>query len=117
MIKAINNVKRVRISYSFYKNFFSECKTEENSYRAKDKTIIVIIPDDGIKIPNTWKRDGQTFLTPTRVRITVYGSGACRSFLVEKNVTSVSAYQSKTIQPGAHSIKNLITVVNSFENN
>lgn len=109
------NKKTVRMSYCFYKKFFSECEIEQNSYCEKNKTISVIIPIIDEKIPKTWKKDGQSLIPSRGVVVRVYGSGVSRSFVVECNYWSISKYKTKTINPGVNSIKNLIETVKEFE--
>lgn len=107
--------KSVRISYSFYKKYFNECKTEAGSYREKDRTIIVHVPESAETIPETWQKFEQGFYTPGGCVVRVYGNGVARSFVVECNTWSVSKYKSKQIKPGTNSIKNLLAAVQEFE--
>lgn len=53
--------KMVKVSYSFYKKYFRECKTGE--YDEKRKTIEIEVPKRP-PFPKEWKADGGYRYTP-----------------------------------------------------
>lgn len=110
--------KMVKVSYSFYKKYFRECKTGE--YDEKRKTIEIEVPKRP-PFPKEWKADGGYRYTPDGIKIYTYGSGYQESYLVsvlhEVELSSGEKVVRETttmVRPGVNARQQVMDVVAEY---
>ena len=110
--------KMVKVSYSFYKKYFRECKTGE--YDEKSKTIEIEVPNRP-PFPKEWKADGGYRYTLDGIKIYTYGSGYQESYLVsvlhEVELSSGEKVIRETttiVRPGVNARQQVMDVVAEF---
>ena len=111
-------MKIIKMSYSFYKKYFRECKTGE--YDSQRKTINIEVPER-IKFPRNWKVCGAHHYTPEGIEIFTYGSGYSESYtvIVRYNTTPEAkvpcvAEKRKTINPGVTARQQVLDTIAEF---
>lgn len=110
--------KTVKVSYSFYKKYFRDCKTGE--YDPKRKTIEIEVPERP-KFPKDWKSDGIHHYTPEGIEVVTYGSGYSESYNVivaydlhpEAEIPCIRE-KLKTVYPSIHARQDVLAVVSEF---
>ena len=111
-------MKTIKMSYSFYKKYFRECKTGE--YDSQRKTIEIEVPER-IKFPRNWKTNGAHRYTPDGIEIFTYGSGYSESYYVtvrynthpEAKIPCIREQQ-KLINPGVNARQQVLDTVSEF---
>ena len=110
--------KMVKVSYSFYKKYFRECKTGE--YDEKRKTIEIEVPKRP-PFPKEWKADGGYLYTLDGIKIYTYGSGYQESYLVsvlhEVELSSGEKVIRETttmVRPGVNARQQVMDVVAEY---
>ena len=107
--------KTVKVSYSFYKKYFRDCKTGE--YDPKRKTIEIEVPERP-QFPKEWIIDGQWRHTPEGVRVCTFGSGYSESYrvlvLYRDNPKGRIREKSMDINPSTHARQDVFASVSEF---
>lgn len=83
-----------RVPYRVYKKAYPDAKTVPDSYDARTKTIVVILPDDKVEhlrfSPSNWEKRvlGDKWLKGHLIQVIQWNRGAEATFMVEASETA-----------------------------
>ena len=92
-----------KVSYSFYKKYYSDFKGF--NYDSRRKTIEIEIPEITATFPKNWERSGNHYITKEGVRIYFWNRGLEASYRVEYRNFA------RDIYPGIYAKENVLKAI------